>query len=62
MTVDQLIKELQTVESNLQVYVARDPEGNGFLPLCDIGELVSNDGEFLNIWEAQGEKVIVLWP
>ena len=45
MKVSELIEELQKVPRNLDVYRAKDDEGNGFDEVCDIEEMVMGKDE-----------------
>jgi hypothetical protein len=49
MTVEELIKLLQTFDPNSLVIMQRDPEGNGYSPLAgaeDNGAWDSDEGEY----------------
>ena len=45
MTVGELIKKLKKVDPKRIVVMSRDPEGNGFSPMCDFWEGTYKDGD-----------------
>lgn len=60
MTVAELIEQLKGIpRQDLEVWVARDAEGNGFNPLYEAAvEEIDEDREL----DPDGELRLVLWP
>ena len=76
MTVAELIKELQNYPDDLEVILQRDPEGNGYAPLCG-AEDGEKDDDYETCWSKQSvteelergfrdtpyiANCVVLWP
>lgn len=59
---DKLVKELNNPDhANVRVYLARDPEGNGFYQVYEVAYYTADEAsEFLE--EVVNDPVIVLWP
>jgi hypothetical protein len=77
MTVKELIEALSECDPNDHVILSRDSEGNGYLPVWDIEEMMYHDGEVYirELTEDMiekgyteddlcpyGTKAVVLWP
>lgn len=76
MKVKELIKLLEVKDQELDILVSKDPEGNGYVGLDEVGEnLYVEKDEVLNEWveDVYGhaevrsmlydyKEVVVLWP
>lgn len=59
MKIKDLVKSLKKYDENYEVFIAIDPEGNGYHSLYDMSEECLEENEIHEDGEANS---IVLWP
>ena len=70
MKVTDLIKELEALDQNLDVYISSDAEGNSFGEFTDLSVNEperDEDGNYFDYEDEWGERptnrpVVILWP